>query len=69
MCVCGFCNANFLIRVLATTRFQGRAWIYRAENDDDDDDNWQYQYKNVAFDLLIGINKNHKLCIGEQGKC
>jgi len=23
--------------------------------------------KNVVFDLLIGINKNHSLCIGEQG--
>jgi len=26
MCLCCFCNANFRIRVLATTWFQGAAW-------------------------------------------
>jgi hypothetical protein len=62
--------------VLATTRFQGAAWRYHAENDDDDDDDnnnnnnkLKYQYKNIAFELLTGINKNYKHCIGEQGNC
>jgi lauroyl/myristoyl acyltransferase len=29
----------------------------------------QYQYKNIDFELLTGINNNYKHCIGEQGNC